>query len=223
MIYATKSTILTSLIHRGLSKAVQLARICDTMVTHKDLALLGIGAIGIGAVAIGVLGLKAEADAKRYDIEHGASVTSPLPTPSLTPVFTPTPVVGPTGDMPLIQAVVDDLIDSKVCDKSAYAIYTDRGTDVYVCIHMAIQQAEYLNSKGYDAGVVIIYNKYDGNDHAQTWVIIDSKRYILESIDNRYWTEEDHSIKFSHDYKIQFISIQKGKEYAKQATEWYHT
>lgn len=191
------------------------------MVTHKDLAL-GIGAlIGIGAVAIGVLGLKAEADAKRYDIEHEVSVA--LPTPSPTPVFTPTPVIGPTGDMPLIQAVVDDLIDSNVCDKSAYAIYTDRGADVYVCIHMAVQQAEYLKIGGYDTGVVMLWYKHGSMNHAQTWVIIYGERYILESVDDRYWNEEDHSTKFSDKYKIQFVSIQKGREYGKCSTEVLHT
>lgn len=121
-----------------------------------------------------------------------------------------------------IELLMEEIVTNDVCNKSAYAIDTERGSDVYCCIHLACEQAEYLKSKGYDAGVIIIWNKHAGMSHAQTWMIIDNERYILESVYDRFWTEEDHRDEFSNRYKICFMSIQKGREWAKVSSEVLH-
>ncbi len=88
---------------------------------------------------------------------------------------------------------------------------------------MACIQSEYLIEEGYEAGIVLLWCKCLGDHHAQSWVRIDNETFIIESTSDIYWRDWAHKTVFDRDYKIQFVSIKKGYEYAKASSEMFHT
>lgn len=119
--------------------------------------------------------------------------------------------------------IVDQMINASggVCDQP-YEIYTARGSDVHVCIHYACDMAERLESINCCAGVTVLWRKYDDASHAQTWVILDGVRYIIEPQTGEWWVESAHGAKYDERFKVCFLSVSKGREYAKSATELFH-
>ena len=146
---------------------------------------------------------------------------TPTPTPTLTPTPTPTFTPIPTPTLAKIDLLFNDIIENNIANKNHYSI-VGGSKDVHICGNMACEQAEWIRDNDnyeYGVGVVALWNKCIGDNHAQTWVVIDNERYIIESISNRYWTEADHRAEFKNRYKITFVSISKGREHTKSSAE----
>jgi len=150
-----------------------------------------------------------------------AEEKSPAPAIGIpTPRDIPEPIEAPEA----IDLIMADISQNNIANKSEYSIHTQYGSDIYVCSHIACRQSEYLVEKGYNAGVVILWAKHLGTDHhAQSWVEIDNETYVIESISNIYWQKWAHKTVFDWDYKIRFVSLEKGWEHAKVSSETLHS
>lgn len=137
---------------------------------------------------------------------------------SRIPVATPTPEA--TIILIPIELLLNDIIINDPANKDFYSL--DGGSiDVHVCGKMACEQCEYIKTNyEYKTGITLLWHKYGGISHAQTWVIIDDNRYILESTYDYYWIEKDHYNKFNNEYKIKFVTLSKGKEMVKESDEY---
>lgn len=119
-----------------------------------------------------------------------------------------------------IDNILNDIINNDVANKDHYS-HNGGAKDVHVCGNMACEQAEWIEANyEYDVGITLLWSKFGNVGHAQTWVIIDDERYILESVHNEYWNESVHKDKFGDEYKICFNTIKKGKEHTKSSSEY---
>ena len=122
-----------------------------------------------------------------------------------------------------VDLLLKQIIEEDVGNKGHYSM-VGTSKDVDICGNKACEQAEWIaDNYGYDVGIVILWSKYQGSSHAQTWVVIDNERYIFESTDDDYWTEEEHQNEFGEQYKICFHTVKKGLEHTKAAAEYYRT
>ena len=119
-----------------------------------------------------------------------------------------------------IEALINDITLNNPAEKARYNIHPDDPADVNVCMNMAVAQTVWISDNyHYDTGIVMLWNKYLGDNHAQTWVDINGTRYIIDSTSNYYWDAEDHDRYCGDRYKIQFTSIKKGLELEKENNE----
>ena len=154
----------------------------------------------------------------------------------VTPNFTSEPItdVTPTGEYrepttekfhPVrepteIESLINDLMLHNPADKTRYAHHPDAVDEVHVCVNMAIEQAEWIiENYDYDVGIVILHNRYAGDNHAQTWVDVNGTRYVIDSTSNYYWTEEGHVSQWKAQYGIQYTNLEKGRELEKANNE----
>ena len=129
----------------------------------------------------------------------------------------------PTPELKSIDILMQDIIDNNIGNKQHYSM-EGSAKDVHVCGNMAVEQCMHIQSNyKYETGITLLWCKYNGDSHAQTWVIIDTERYVIESTSDCYWSEEDHKNEFGSDYKICFVTLSKGKEHVKSASEYYRT
>ncbi|MEA1895578.1 MAG: hypothetical protein U9N36_10355 [Euryarchaeota archaeon] len=118
-----------------------------------------------------------------------------------------------------IAVMVSDIIAEGVANKSDYTIFTKRPEDVYVCTHMACRQAEWIaDNCGYVTGVVMLWSNVN-DSHARTWVKVGNETYIIESIDDQYWTKDEHERIFSDQFEIEFVTTAQGWTHANESSE----
>ena len=118
-----------------------------------------------------------------------------------------------------IAVLMSDIITEGVANKSDYTIFTKRPEDVYVCTHISCRQAEWIaDNYGYGTGVVMLWS-YVNDSHARTWVEIGNETYVIESIDDRYWAEDEHERIFSDQFEIEFVTTAQGWIHAIESSE----
>ena len=118
-----------------------------------------------------------------------------------------------------IAVLIFDITDQNVANKSNYTIFTERPEDVYICIHISINQAKWIaDNYGYKTGVVMLWS-YINDSHARTWVEIGNETYIIESINDQYWTVNEHKQISSPEYEIEFITTTQGQIHAIESSE----
>jgi hypothetical protein len=139
-----------------------------------------------------------------YEIEWIADPPISISTPELDP----------------IDILLHNIVENNVANKSYYSMLGG-SKDVHICGNMACEQSEWIaDNYGYETGVVILWGKHQEVGHGQTWVVIDNERYVIESTNNKYWSESDHKDQFGKLFKICFVSIQKGREHTKATAEY---
>lgn len=122
-----------------------------------------------------------------------------------------------------IAVLVSDIITEGVANKSDYTIFTKRPEDVYVCTHIACRQAEWIaDNYGYETGVVMLWSNVN-DSHARTWVEIGNETYVIESIDDQYWAEDEHEHIFSDQFEIEFVATEQGWIHAIESSEAFCT
>ena len=122
-----------------------------------------------------------------------------------------------------IAVLISDIITEGVANKSDYTIFTKRPEDVYVCTHIACRQAEWIaDNCGYGTGVVMLWSNVN-DSHARTWVEIGNETYVIESIDDRYWAEDEHERIFSDQFEIEFVTTAQGRIHAIESSEAFCT
>ena len=118
-----------------------------------------------------------------------------------------------------IAVLISDIITEGVADKSNYTIFAKRPEDVYVCTHISCRQAEWIaDNYGYGTGVVMLWSNVN-DSHARTWVEIGNETYVIESIDNQYWAEDEHERIFSDQFEIEFVTTAQGRIHAIESSE----
>jgi len=118
-----------------------------------------------------------------------------------------------------IAVLILDIITEGVANKSDYAIFTKRPEDVYVCTHISCRQAEWIaDNYGYKTGVAMLWSNVN-DSHARTWVEIGNETYVIESIDDQYWTEDEHEQIFSGQFEIEFVTTAQGWIHAIESSE----
>ncbi|MEA3325069.1 MAG: hypothetical protein U9Q37_08030, partial [Euryarchaeota archaeon] len=118
-----------------------------------------------------------------------------------------------------IAVLVSGIIAEGVANKSDYTIFTKRPEDVYVCTHMACRQAEWIaDNYGYETGVVMLWSNVN-DSHARTWVEIGNETYVIESINDQYWAEDEHERTFSAQFEIEFVTTAQGWIHATESGE----
>ena len=119
----------------------------------------------------------------------------------------------------LIAVLMSDITAQGVANKSDYTIFTKRPEDVYVCTHIACRQAEWVaDNYGYRTGVVMLWSNVN-DSHARTWVEIGNETYVIESINDRYWAEDEHERIFSDQFEIEFVTTAQGWIHAIESSE----
>ncbi len=121
------------------------------------------------------------------------TVPTPEPEPELTPI--------------------EIVIESHLSDRE-YIINTKNGSEIYVCSHFGCDMTQALIDDGYDAGVVCEH----ASNHILTWINLDGVRYVIEPQTGEYWISDDYNPKHNIDY----VSLSKGKEFAKSSSEVLH-
>jgi hypothetical protein len=122
-----------------------------------------------------------------------------------------------------IAVLISDIITEGVANKSDYTIFTKRPEDVYVCTHIACRQAEWITDKyGYGTGVVMLWSNVN-DSHARTWVEIGNETYVIESINDQYWAEDEHECIFSDQFEIEFVTTAQGWIHAIESSEAFCT
>ena len=179
----------------------------DNILTDILMLVVILGIIGAICVFV-VPGLISESE-----LEIVPDVTTPTGEP-ITVKFTP--VREPTE----IESLINDLMLYNPARKAQYAHNPDNVDDVHVCVNMAVEQAEWIiENHDYEVGIVILWNKYLGDNHAQTWDDVNETRYVIDSTSNYYWTEAKHANHWDDKYKIQYTTIEKGLELEKASNE----
>ncbi|MEA3283200.1 MAG: hypothetical protein U9Q68_11740 [Euryarchaeota archaeon] len=118
-----------------------------------------------------------------------------------------------------IVILMSEITTQGVANKSDYTIFTKRPEDVYVCTHIACRQAEWIaDNYRYETGVTMLWS-YVNDSHARTWVEIGNETYVIESIDDQYWTEDEHERIFSDQFEIEFVTTAQGWIYAIESSE----
>jgi hypothetical protein len=118
-----------------------------------------------------------------------------------------------------IAVLMSDIITEGVANKSDYTIFAKRPEDVYVCTHISCRQAEWIaDNYGYRTGVVMLWS-YINDSHARTWVEIGNETYVIESIDDRYWTKDEHERIFADPFEIEFVTTAQGWIHAIESSE----
>ena len=118
-----------------------------------------------------------------------------------------------------IAVLMSDIIAEGVANKSDYTIFTKRPEDVYVCTHISCRQAEWIaDNYGYGTGVVMLWSNVN-DSHARTWAEIDNETYVIESIDDQYWAEDEHERIFSDQFEIEFVTTAQGWIHATESSE----
>ena len=118
-----------------------------------------------------------------------------------------------------IAVLISDITAHGVANKSDYTIFTKRPEDVYVCTHISCKQAEWIaDNYGYGTGVVMLWSNVN-DSHARTWVEIGNETYVIESIDDRYWAEDEHERIFSDQFEIEFVTTEQGWIHADESSE----
>ncbi|HDN64770.1 MAG TPA: hypothetical protein ENF23_00485 [Methanosarcinales archaeon] len=119
-----------------------------------------------------------------------------------------------------IAVLMSDIIAEGVANKSDYTIFTKRPEDVYVCTHISCRQAEWIadNYDGYKTGVVMLWSNVK-DSHARTWVKIGNETYVIESINDQYWTKDEHERIFSDQFEIEFVTTAQGWIHANESSE----
>ena len=118
-----------------------------------------------------------------------------------------------------ITVLISDIITKGVANKSDYAIFTELPEDVYVCTHISCRQAEWIaDNYGYETGVTMLWSSVN-DSHARTWVEIDNETYVIESINDQYWSEDAHECLFSDQFEIEFVPIAQGWIHANESSE----
>ncbi len=124
----------------------------------------------------------------------------------------------PQQHEPII-VLMSDITTQGVANKSDYTIFTKQPEDVYVCTHIACRQSEWIaDNYGYETGVTMLWS-YVNDSHARTWVEIGNETYVIESIDDQYWTEDEHERIFSDQFEIEFVTTAQGWIYAVESSE----
>ena len=119
-----------------------------------------------------------------------------------------------------IESLINDLMLYTPAGKTRYNHNPNKTEDVHISINKAIDQAEWIiGNYNYETGIVMMWNKYIGDDHAQTWVDVNGTRYVIDSTSNYYWTVEKHADHWSSKYKIQYTTVQKGLQFEKESNE----
>jgi hypothetical protein len=119
-----------------------------------------------------------------------------------------------------IESLINDLILHNPARKAQYAHHPDKVDEVHVCANMAVDQAEWIiGNYDYDVGIVMLWNKYLGDNHVQTWVDVNDTRYVIDSTSNYYWNVEKHESQWGSKYKIQYTTVKKGLELEKANNE----
>lgn len=95
-----------------------------------------------------------------------------------------------------------------------YKINTEKGSEVYVCSHYGYDMAQALIDDEYDAGIVCDHT----NDHVLIWLNLNGQRYVIEPQNGEYWLSNLYNLKHNIDY----VSLTKGKEFAKESSEGLH-
>ena len=118
-----------------------------------------------------------------------------------------------------IENLINAITLNNPANKSRYLSNPDLPNEVHVCMNMAVDQAIWVRDNyDYDVGIVMLWNKHLGDNHAQTWVNVTGTMYVIDSTSSYYWNVENHARHWS-DYKIQFTSIEKGLEHEKENNE----
>jgi len=118
-----------------------------------------------------------------------------------------------------IAVLMSDIIAEGVANKSDYTIFTKQPEDVYVCTHIACRQAEWITDNcGYGTGIVMLWSSVN-DSHARTWVEIGNETYVIESIDDQYWAEDEHERIFSDQFEIEFVTTAQGWIHANESSE----
>ena len=137
-------------------------------------------------------------------VEQTPRIPASTSTPELIVVSTPIPkIINP----------IENIIKNNL-PKHDYKIDTKLGSEIYVCSHFGCDMAENLINAGYDAGVVIDHNAL----HALTWINLNGTRYVIESQNEMYWVSDEYEPK----HNINYVSLSKGKEFAKSSSEGLH-
>lgn len=119
-----------------------------------------------------------------------------------------------------IESLISELTWANPADKAQYAYHPDKADEVHVCANMAVEQAEWiLENYDYDVGIVMLHNRYLGDNHMQTWVDVNGTRYVIDSTSNYYWDEEGHVSQWKARYGIQYTNLEKGLEHVKENNE----
>ena len=122
-----------------------------------------------------------------------------------------------------IAILISDIITEGVANKSDYAIFTELPEDVYVCTHISCRQAEWIaDNYEYCTGVTMLWSSVT-DSHARTWVEIGNETYVIESINDQYWTKDAHESIFSDQFEIEFVTITQGWIHANESSEAFCT
>ena len=122
-----------------------------------------------------------------------------------------------------IAVLMSDIITEGVANKSDYTILAERPEDVYVCTHISCRQAEWIaDNYGYRTGVVMLWSNVN-DSHARTWVEIGNETYVIESINDQYWAEDEHERIFSDQFEIEFVTTAQGWIHAIESSEAFCT
>lgn len=176
-----------------------------------DLLTLAIAIVVIGVILVFVVpGLIPESE---HEIMTDTTLTNEYQDPIVIEFSSPRE---PTE----IESLIADLILHNPARKAQYAHHPDKVDEVHVCANMAVEQAEWIiGNYDYDVGIVMLWNKYIGDSHVQTWVDVNDTRYVIDSTSNYYWNVEKHESQWGSKYKIQYTTVKKGLELEKANNE----
>ena len=154
-------------------------------------------------------------------IAPGLTLAGDLDIDTTDTIVEPTPRFAPAREQTEIESLVNDVMCKNPANKGTYSHNPDKVSDVHVCINMAVDQAIWITENyEYDVGIVLLHRKTAGDNHAQTWVIVDDVQYVIDSTSNYYWTVDRHVDYWGTTYKIQYTTIKKGQEIEKENNEW---
>ena len=74
--------------------------------------------------------------------------------------------------------------------------------------------AQSLMNDGYDAGVIIDHT----DAHVLTWINLNGTVYTIEPQTGEQWLAEEYKV----NHNIDYVTLSKGKEFAKESSEGLH-
>lgn len=161
-------------------------------------------------IAVATIGCIDELDATGEDFER--AINDPLvagveqtnvPQPPVISVIESEPELTP----------IEIIIESYLPDRE-YVINAKNGSEIYVCSHFGCDMTQTLVDDGYDAGIVCDHTR----NHILTWINLDGVRYVIAPQTGEYWISDDYNPTHNMDY----VTLAKGKEFAKESSEVLH-
>lgn len=164
-------------------------------------------------IAVTTIGCVDELNTAREDFERAiddphAAGRGQVDTPTQVPTV-PISESEPEPELTPIEIVIESYLSDR-----EYVINTKKGSEIYVCSHFGCDMTQALIDDGHDAGIVCDHT----STHILTWINLDGVRYVIAPQTGEYWTSDDYNPKHNVDY----VSLSKGKEFAKESSEVLH-